>query len=71
MCAAIIGGNDVYRAGRVELVDLEPALDDWHVPPEQVDEKTFPIGEHRLQKAAVHRLSMFFNDVDHGVLPFG
>ena len=30
---------------RVELVDLEPVLNDRHVPPEQVDEKTFPIGD--------------------------
>jgi len=46
MSTILVGGDQVDGVGIVELVDLVLAVDDRHVPAEQVDEQALAGGEH-------------------------
>lgn len=69
MRAGRIGTDDVDGVLCIELVDLKPAIDDRHVPAEQVYEKMLPVDEHGVEEVAVGRPGLVLGDVDHDMLP--
>jgi hypothetical protein len=65
----VIGDDQVDRIGSVELVHLIPAIDDRHLPSEQVHEEALAVGEHGSEQRLISRCEVVVDDVDHGVLP--
>jgi hypothetical protein len=49
----------------VELIDLEPPLNDWNTPLQEIDEDRFPIFEHRFQCSVEQHIASALFDNDH------
>lgn len=47
MPSRLVGKNDIAGVLVVELVDFEPAVDDRHLPSEEINEHRLTRGEHR------------------------
>lgn len=65
----IVDRDEIDCVGRVELVNLEPTVDDRNVPVEEVDELRLAVGEHGLERECVCARRMVLDGQDHGLLP--
>jgi hypothetical protein len=49
MVSVRVGQDEVFGAWIVELVDFEPASENWQVPSQQIDKDALAGGKHRAQ----------------------
>jgi hypothetical protein len=69
MVAIGVSGDQIDCPFVIELIDLERARDDGHVPFEQINEDMLAIAMHGIENRVEPRGLRALKDLDHDFLP--